>query len=135
MDYLQTIISILSGLAVCIPLVIKLVQTVQAAIKEKNWNTLVEMTFRYMAKAEELYTKGAEKKEWVMGMIKSSAAQINFVLDDESLKKISKMIDDACSLAKDLVKQKPAPAQPMVDNHESKNSQKGESHDRENLLN
>lgn len=130
MDYLQAIISILSGLAICIPLVIKLVQTVQAAVKEKNWNSLVEMTFRYMAQAEELYTKGAEKKEWVMGMIKSSAAQINFVLDEESLEKISKMIDDACSLAKDLVKQKPAPAQ-----HELKNSQMGESHDRENLLN
>lgn len=38
MEYLELVISILSGIAVCIPLVIKLVSTVKEVVKEKNWN-------------------------------------------------------------------------------------------------
>lgn len=38
MEYLDVILSIVAGLAAAIPLVIKLVQYVQAAVKEKNWN-------------------------------------------------------------------------------------------------
>lgn len=36
--WIQAIISILSGIAVVVPLVIKLIQFVQANVKEKNWN-------------------------------------------------------------------------------------------------
>ena len=41
MEYMQYIVSILAGLAAVIPLVIKLVEYVQKATKEKNWNKLV----------------------------------------------------------------------------------------------
>ena len=41
MDWVEIIIAILSGLAACIPLVIKLVQYVEKAIKEKNWSALL----------------------------------------------------------------------------------------------
>ena len=55
MEYLELVISILSGIAVCIPLVIKLVSTVKEVVKEKNWNELVSMAFDYMSEAEELF--------------------------------------------------------------------------------
>lgn len=73
MEYLELVISILSGIAVCIPLVIKLVSTVKEVVKEKNWNELVSMAFDYMGEAEELFETGAQRKEWVMAMIKTSA--------------------------------------------------------------
>ena len=73
MEYLELVISILSGIAVCIPLVIKLVSTVKEVVKEKNWNELVSMAFDYMGQAEELFDTGAQRKEWVMAMIKTSA--------------------------------------------------------------
>lgn len=104
MDYLNAIISILSGLAVCIPLVIKLVQVIQDAAKEKNWNTIVKMTFDYMATAQIMFEKGADRKEWVMEMVKASATQANYPLDAEALEKIAVMIDDTCDLAKELTK-------------------------------
>lgn len=106
MDYLNAIISILSGLAVCIPLVTKLVEVIQNAAKEKNWNTIVKMTFDYMASAQVMFEKGADRKEWVIGMVKASATQANYPLDEEALEKISKMIDDTCDLAKELTKPK-----------------------------
>ena len=106
MEYLELVISILSGIAVCIPLVIKLVSTVKEVVKEKNWNELVSMAFDYMGQAEELFDTGAQRKEWVMAMIKTSAETINYTLDEVALAKISKMIDDTCTLAKELVKPK-----------------------------
>ena len=106
MEYLELVISILSGIAVCIPLVIKLVSTVKEVVKEKNWNELVSMAFDYMRQAENLFDIGAQRKEWVMAMIKTSAETINYTLDEVALAKISKMIDDTCRLAKELVKPK-----------------------------
>ena len=55
MDYVHIIASILSGLSICIPLVIKLVQYIEAAVKEKNWNKIVELAFGYMAEAEKQF--------------------------------------------------------------------------------
>ena len=43
MEYLDIILSIIAGLGAAIPLVIKLVQYVQAAVKEKNWSKLLEL--------------------------------------------------------------------------------------------
>ena len=106
MEYLELVISILSGIAVCIPLVIKLVSTVKEVVKEKNWNELVSMAFDYMGEAEELFETGAQRKEWVMAMIKTSAQTINYTLDEVALAKSSKLIDDTCALAKELVKPK-----------------------------
>ena len=48
MEYMQYIVSILAGLAAVIPLVIKLVEYVQKATKEKNWNKLVSLVIDLM---------------------------------------------------------------------------------------
>ena len=61
--WIQIGISILSGIAVAIPLIIKLIEVVKKATKEKNWNLLLKMTMDYMTEAEKNIASGAERKE------------------------------------------------------------------------
>lgn len=109
-NWAQLIIAILGGIATAIPLIIKLVSVVQSAIREKNWNQLVKMTMDYMTQAEKNFESGAERKEWVMSMVKTSAATINYILTDEDIIKLSDLIDAICSASKiinnELEKQK-----------------------------
>ena len=109
-NWAQLIIAILGGIATAIPLIIKLVSVVQSAIREKNWNQLVKMTMDYMTQAEKNFESGAERKEWVMSMVKTSAATINYTLTDEAIIKLSDLIDAICSASKiinnELEKQK-----------------------------
>lgn len=97
MEWVNIIVSILSGVAACIPLVIKLVQYVKEAAKEKNWNTLLKLVMELMQDAEEMFEDGASRKEWVLHMVTSSADYINYDIDIEV---VSKMIDDLCAMTK-----------------------------------
>lgn len=99
MNILQLIISILSGLAVTIPLVIKLVHYVQAAYKERNWSKLLSLVMAQMAVAEKKFATGAERKEYVMMAIKASADTIDYDID---MAVVSKLIDDLCALSKEV---------------------------------
>ena len=99
MNILQLIISILSGLAVTIPLIIKLVYYVQAAIKERNWSKLLSLVMAQMAVAEKKFATGAERKEYVMMAIKASADTIDYDID---MAVVSKLIDDLCALSKEV---------------------------------
>ena len=96
-NWLSLIVSILSGLAITIPLVIKLVEYVKMAIKEKNWSQLVDLIVAYVAEAEEKFDDGATRKEWVMAMIETSAKSINYDVDMDV---VSSMIDNLCKMAK-----------------------------------
>ena len=98
--WIQIAISILSGIAVAIPLIVKLVNVVKDSVKEKNWNQLVKMTMDYMTQAEKNFESGAERKEWVMSMVKTSAATINYTLTDDDILKISDLIDAICDASK-----------------------------------
>ena len=97
MEYLDIILSIVAGLAAAIPLVIKLVQYVQKAIKEKNWGQLLDLVMSLMEEAEEKFADGATRKEWVMAMVQASAESINYDID---LAAISELIDSLCDLTK-----------------------------------
>ncbi len=100
MEIWNMIAGILSGLIVCVPLVIKLVQVTKEAIRKGNWNKLVGMVAEYMVKAEEKIEDGATRKEWVLGMIRTSAKQIDYDLTDAEWDKISTMIDQLCDMAR-----------------------------------
>ena len=100
--WIQIAISILSGIAVAIPLIIKLVNVVKDSVKEKNWNLLMKMTMDYMTEAEKNIASGAERKEWVMSMIIASAANINYPMTDDDVKKIEDLIDAICDASKIL---------------------------------
>lgn len=95
--WVELIVAILSGLAACIPLVVQLVKYCQKAVKEKNWNQLLKLVMNLMEEAETKLETGADRKEWVMMMIKASADTINYEID---MDEISKLIDSLCSMTK-----------------------------------
>lgn len=96
MEWINYAISILSGLAVAIPLVIKLVEYVQKSIKEKNWNKLLDLVMKLMSEAETKFETGADKKEWVIAMVKASADTINYDID---INAVGDLIDSLCDMA------------------------------------
>lgn len=100
--WIQIAISILSGIAVAIPLIIKLVNVVKDATRSKNWNLLIKMAMDYMTEAEKNIASGAERKEWVMSMVIASAANINYPMTDDDVKKIEDLIDAICDASKIL---------------------------------
>ncbi len=102
MDWVQTIVSILSGLAVCIPLVVKLVSVVQTAIKEKNWAKLMKLVIDLMTEAERKFSEGAAKKAWVMGELEAAAKSIDYPYDEAAKASVGKMIDDIIAASKEL---------------------------------
>jgi hypothetical protein len=99
MNLWETIASILTGLIICVPLVIKLVQVTREAVKKGSWNQLVALIAGYMEEAEKRFSDGATRKEWVMGMIRVSAKKIDYPLTDDDWVKISDMIDNLCEMA------------------------------------
>lgn len=96
-SYINYIVAILTGLATAIPLVINLIKYVQKAVKEKNWNQVIQLVMNLMKEAEKKFDTGAEKKEYVMSMIKASADTINYDIDMDA---ISDLIDSLCSMSK-----------------------------------
>ena len=97
LNWVEIVISILSGLAAAIPLVVQLVKYVQKAVKEKNWNKMLDMVMDLMKTAEGMFEKGADRKEWVLAMVKGSADSINYDVDIEA---ISQLIDSLCDTSK-----------------------------------
>lgn len=91
------IVAILTGLATCIPMAVKLYQSVKEAIQEKNWPHLLGLVVDLMGEAEEKFTDGATRKEWVMAMVQTSAEYINYPVDTQAL---SDMIDALCDMTK-----------------------------------
>jgi len=97
MEWVNVIVSILSGLAVAIPLVVELVIWIKKAIQEKNWSKLMNLVMAFMADAEKMFQTGEERKQYVLLAIKASADTINYPIDMDQL---SKLIDDLCELSK-----------------------------------
>ena len=97
MQWVNYAVSILSGLAVAIPLVIKLIEYVKKSIREKNWNKLLDLVMNLMKEAESKFERGAEKKEWVLAMVKASADTINYDIDTNA---VSELIDSLCDMTK-----------------------------------
>lgn len=97
MEWMDHVVSILSGLAAAIPLVVALISYVRKAVKEKNWDKLLAMVMDYMKVAETKFQTGAEKREWVIVMVKASADTLNYDVD---LDAVGKMIDSLCDMSK-----------------------------------
>ena len=99
MQIWELIAGILTGLIVCVPLVIKLVSVTREAVQKGNWNKLVSLVSSYMVEAEKKMSDGATRKEWVIGMIRTSAHNLDYVITDADWTKISDMIDDLVAMA------------------------------------
>ena len=96
-NVVNIIVSILSGLSVCIPLVVQLVKYVKKAIQEKNWNQLLKLVTDLMEEAEKKFDTGAERKEWCLAMVRASASSINYDIDMDA---VSDLIDSLCDMSK-----------------------------------
>lgn len=101
-DWIDVIISILSGLAVTIPLVISLIKAISDAAKEKNWSKIVDITLSYMQQAEQNISNGASRKDWVISMVRESAVMINYDFNNEAEQKLSMLIDSICTATKHI---------------------------------
>lgn len=97
--WIQAIISILSGVAILVPLVVKLVEYVKKNTKEKNWSQMLMLVMNLMAKAEEMFDTGADKKEWVLGELHAIAHTLNYDIDWNV---VSEMIDKICEISKEI---------------------------------
>jgi hypothetical protein len=97
MEWYEIIISILSGIAACVPLVISLVSYIQKAAKEKNWSKLIVIVSNLMAEAETLYADGASKKDYVINSVLSVAKTIDYPVDKDVL---GELIDNLTALSK-----------------------------------
>ena len=79
------VLPIISGLIAAIPLVIKLVEYVQKASKEKNWKAVVQLVLKLMAEAEQNYASGAERKDYVMSSIKAMEDTLQYDIDEKAI--------------------------------------------------
>lgn len=97
MEILKYIVSIVSGLVAAIPLVVQLSKYVKLAVKERNWGVVLRKVVKLMETAESEFKDGAERKEWVLAMLKASADGINYDIDYDA---IAEMIDSLCDMSK-----------------------------------
>ena len=93
------ILPIISGLAACVPLVIKLVEYAQRVVKEKNWQAVVQLVLSLMKEAEKNYVNGAEKKEYVISSIKAMEDTLQYDIDEKA---IGELIDAIISATKQI---------------------------------
>lgn len=100
MKWIQIGIAILTGLSVCIPLVIKLIGAVKESVQEGNWNEIVKIVIAQMVEAEKNYTEGAAKKAWVMNQMRVLAKSLNFNYTEVEEYKVAELIDAICAGAK-----------------------------------
>lgn len=97
LEILKFVAAIASGLAAAIPLAIKLVECAKQVIKERNWNIVIQKVMDLMEVAETKFAEGAERKEWVLAMLKAGADGINYDIDYDA---IADMIDRLCDMSK-----------------------------------
>ena len=89
------ILPIISGLVAAIPLVIKLVDLAQKAHKEKNWKAVVQLVLVLMKEAEQNYTVGADKKQYVISSIKAMEKSLQYDIDEEAISELIDAVADA----------------------------------------
>ena len=97
MEWAKLILSNLAGIAAIIALVISLVKYVKEAIKERNWPQIVKMVSEYMTQAEDMFSNGADRKQWVMAMVQVSAEAVKY---NVNMTEIGQLIDDLCEMSK-----------------------------------
>ena len=99
MEILELVVAILAGLSTCIPLVIALVKQVEKSIEEKNFGNIMKMVLELMSEAEENYSDGAAKKEYVMDAIQNISDTLSYPVDFD---RVSDMIDSICDASKKI---------------------------------
>ena len=97
MNWVEIIVSVLTGLAAAIPLVLELVKYIKKSIQEKNWGEVLNLVMKLMQEAETKFDDSKDRKEWCLMMIKASADTINYPIN---LEQIGALIDSLCAMSK-----------------------------------
>ena len=97
METFQLIVQLIIAIVPMIPLVIALVKYIIKAVQEKNWRQMVNLALKLIGEAEGMFTTGAEKKAYVIKMVKAAAKELNYEIDEESL---SNLIDSIIDITK-----------------------------------
>lgn len=97
--WVEIIVALLTGLAACLPLVIKLIQVIKDSVKEKNWAPMMQLVLRLMAEAEENYSTGAEKKAYVLDSIMALESTLNYDIDMDV---VNDMVDAIIAITKKI---------------------------------
>jgi hypothetical protein len=103
MELYEILMAIFGGLLVIIPLMMKLWKFIKTAVKSKNWSQLMKLVIDLMTEAEEKFSNGADRREWVLSMVEAGANAINCEVD---LEQIGALIDAICKMAKIVNAQK-----------------------------
>jgi hypothetical protein len=101
MEILNLILSIISGLCICIPLVITLVKHIKIAIAEKNFGYIMSIVIELLPEAEEKFHTGEERKAYVMEKAKYLSESLGHDID---MNRISIMIDSIIAITKKVNK-------------------------------
>ena len=91
------ILSIVSGILTCIPLVYKICEVIRENVKAKQWNQIVSLVTKFMVEAEAKFDNGADRKAYCMAMIEASANTVECPID---MQKVSDLIDSLCAMSK-----------------------------------
>lgn len=96
---MELLVAILSGMATCLPLAVRLVQMTRSVIKERAWTKMLALVMELMEDAEEFLQDGESKKQWVMQGLYSLSEFTDFDIDDEA---VSNLIDALASMSKNV---------------------------------
>lgn len=94
---LELTASIIAGIAVCIPLVVKLIEYIKMAVAAKDYQKLIKLTMKFCEEAELLFGDGAQRKQWVMNRVCEVAKAMEVEVDADA---ISRLIDDLVAASK-----------------------------------
>lgn len=98
-NVVQYILAIIAGLAVSIPVVIGLINSVRQNVAEKRWDLLLKKGISLMVTAEEQFKTGAVKKDFVLAMLRKASEEEGLPFDEE---KVGAMIDAMVELSKKI---------------------------------
>ena len=91
-EYIDLIIAICGAISVIVPLAVKYYNAIKSLIKEKNYIKILDILRDAAAEAEKLYENGAEKREYVLNIVKVSCDNLKVEYDekrfDEELTKL-----------------------------------------------
>lgn len=93
----QCICIILTGAATAIPLVLKLIEYVAKAAREKSWTKLLALVLELMESAEGLFEEGQLKKAYVKTAVGELAERVGCELSQEEL---DELIDGLCKMSR-----------------------------------
>ena len=101
MDILNLIMIIMIGASMCVLLAIQLIKYIIKSIKEKDFGKIMDLILDLMPEAEERFSTGAEKKEYVMNNIKSLSSTLGYNVDMDM---VGQTIDALVALTKKVNK-------------------------------